>query len=161
MRIVKYILAAIILIYFQILIAPSLAIMHNIPNFLIPFVIFLALRLSANGVMIFAFFLGLAFDLNYPGIIGLNALSLTVIAFLVSNFHKSINKAKFSVVIFSIFLLVFLNDLFYTFFFILTNSPATKILTSNIISVFYNTAICFIMVYFFILLDRLRVWIDV
>jgi cell shape-determining protein MreD len=99
--------------------------------------------------------------LNYPGIIGLNALSLTVIAFLVSNFHKSINKAKFSVVIFSIFLLVFLNDLFYTFFFILTNSPATKILTSNIISVFYNTAICFIMVYFFILLDRLRVWIDV
>src|SRR6056297_2405517 len=107
MRIFKYILGAILLIYFQILIAPSLGIWENIPNFLIPFVIFLALRLSTNGVMIFSFFLGLSLDLNYPGIIGLNALSLSVIAFLVSNFHKSINKSKISIVLFSIFVLVF------------------------------------------------------
>lgn len=149
------------LIYFQILIAPSLGIWENIPNFLIPFVIFLALRLSTNGVMIFSFFLGLSLDLNYPGIIGLNALSLSVIAFLVSNFHKSINKSKISIVLFSIFVLVFLNDLFYMFFYILTNSPATKILISNIFSVFYNTAISFFMVYIFIFIDRLRIWIDV
>lgn len=161
MRIFKYILGAILLIYFQILIAPSLGIWENIPNFLIPFVIFLALRLSTNGVMIFSFFLGLSLDLNYPGIIGLNALSLSVIAFLVSNFHKSINKSKISIVLFSIFVLVFLNDLFYMFFYILTNSPATKILISNIFSVFYNTAISFFMVYIFIFIDRLRIWIDV
>jgi len=161
MRTIKYIIGAILLIYFQILIAPALGILNNIPNFLIAYIIFIALRLSTNGAMTFAFFLGLAFDLNYPGIIGLNALSLTVIAFLVSNFHKSINKSKVSIVLFSIFLLVFLNDLFYMVFYILTNSPATKILISNIFSVFYNTAICFLIVYIFIFIDRLRIWIDV
>ncbi|MDY6916178.1 MAG: rod shape-determining protein MreD, partial [Candidatus Cloacimonadota bacterium] len=125
MRIVKYIIGAIVLFYFQLLVAPSLNIMQNIPNFLIPFIIFISLRLGANSSMTFAFFLGLAFDLNYPGIIGLNALSLVLIAYLVNSFHKSINKSKASIVLFSIFLLVFLNDILYLLFYVFTNSPAT------------------------------------
>ncbi|MDY6915075.1 MAG: hypothetical protein SVM86_01990, partial [Candidatus Cloacimonadota bacterium] len=78
-----------------------------------------------------------------------------------NSFHKSINKSKASIVLFSIFLLVFLNDILYLLFYVFTNSPSTQILVSNIFSVFYNTIVSFVMVYVFIIIDRLRIWVDV
>ncbi len=161
MKLLKYIFWGILLLYFQILFAANFAILGIIPNFFIAFIIYINLNINLKITLPVAFLFGLALDLFNPLLLGLNAFTFIWIALLTSHFHKSINKKRFVVVFFSI---LFLNILYYfinfviQFIFLEVN---LNLFLVTICTIIYSTAITILTIYLFLILDKLKLYIDV
>ena len=160
MKITKYILGAILLIYFQILIAPKFEVWKIIPNFFLAYIIFLGINAKLKYVIHIAFFSGLALDLMYPQLLGFNAILFTLLVFITDKYHNSLNKDKFIIVIISMssvnliyFLMLFLIDL-------LSSAQYVGFVTFTW-NIIYNTIITTLFLYFLTILDRIRFYFDV
>lgn len=161
MRIVKFILIGIFTLFFQIFIAPKFEIFRIIPNFLIAYIIFISINQKYKIALAFSFFFGLAFDLMYPSTLGLNAFSFILISFLVNRYHKSINKEKLTVVLICIFLICFIYYLFFFINYLFTPEINIKLFSSNLFSILYNLIVTFFALYFFLFINKIRLYLDV
>lgn len=161
MKIFRSVILGIIALYFQLLIAPKFALFGIIPNFLLAFVIFTTIKIGLQPTLSIAFFLGLAFDLLSPNLLGMNTLSFIIVAFVVGNFHESVNKTRFTIVAISI---IFVNFFFYfiqILYFLVSRQSETGMFRLLLFSIFYNSFITICTVYVLVIVNRLKLIIDV
>ncbi|MFC1888036.1 rod shape-determining protein MreD [Candidatus Cloacimonadota bacterium] len=156
MRNLKLIIWSILALYWQLLMPSKFMFADVIPNFLIPFIIFIHLRFELRYTLPVAFVLGLSLDLLQPAFLGLNTLAFLIISFLVHHYHHPINKKRLLIVITSIFLL---NLCYYGIFYIfqlLSGALTGEISQTYIWTLFYNTFLSFISIYLLILIDKTK-----
>ncbi|MBW6515619.1 MAG: rod shape-determining protein MreD [Candidatus Cloacimonetes bacterium] len=161
MRIVKYSLGALFVLYFQLLIASNLSIMGIVPFFLLPFVVFISMNLKLIESSTITFILALANDLYTPHLLGINVFILLIICFLVTKYHASVNKDKFGPVAISLLLI----NLLYLLPLLPVKAELygyeTKLLRDFFIGIVYNSIITFLAIMIFNVIQKLRVVIDV
>lgn len=161
MRIIKLIIWSILILYWQYLVAPHLSVSGFIPNFVLPLIIFLNLVLQVKFALPLTFLLGLALDLFYPSLLGLNSMALITVSFLIQIFHHSINKERLLVVFFSV---MFLNLVYFSFFLLYYLTSGNRIVFQDInilIALFYNGVLSTIFIYLLVFLNRLELsWHD-
>ncbi|GEM_PF-1182999 len=161
MRTVKMAIWAIVALYVQVLIAPSLTLWRVMPELLLPFVVYLIISTAPSAAYSIIFFLGIAYDLTTPLQMGWHTFSFLLIALLVQLVHRSINKHKFPIVALS---LIMLNGLYYLLmilYFLLASSHWKELVTPALFAVLYNSCITIIGVYLLLVIDKLRLSIDV
>lgn len=161
MKIFRSIILGIILLYFQFLIASKFALFGIIPNFLIAYIIYTTIKIGLRSTLSIAFFLGLAFDLLNPTLLGLHTLSFIIISFMVGNFHESVNKRRFAVVSISI---LFLNIILYVIessYYLLTRQIEIDFLKLFLFAIIYNSFFTIIIIYTLVIFSKLKLVIDV
>jgi rod shape-determining protein MreD len=161
MKILRSVILGIIVLYFQILIAPKFSLFGIIPNFFIAYIIYTTIKIGMKPTLTIAFLLGLAFDLMTPHLLGLNALSLILISFIVGNFHENVNKRRFAVVAISI---IFINIIFYLIqisYFLFTRQVESGLFRLMLFTIIFNSFFTIITNYVLIIISKLKLVIDV
>jgi rod shape-determining protein MreD len=161
MKTFKLILLGIFVLYFQIIFSGSFSFLKVIPNFLIAYIIYLGIKSGMRTALTISFLCGLAADLLQPQYLGMNALIFILLIMIINNFHESINKRRFIVVFFSIFLINLGYYLIFMFYNIISMQNLTGFFSFFWIAVFYNTLITILAVYFFELFSKLKIVLDV
>lgn len=116
-KIVLPLLVALILIPVQLVLIPLISINNVIPNILLIFILFYSLKHGQIAGTIFAFFIGLIYDLSSGGLIGSGMFSITLAAFIVGYFYKEDFKdilLNVEIFILALFLSSFLFFIFYS-----------------------------------------------
>ena len=161
MRYIKYLLWGIFTFYFQLIVAPHFTLFSIIPNFFIPFFAFISIRIKSKLLFPLAFFLGIALDIMYPHLLGLNTITFLIISFIVNKFHMNVNKQRFVIVSLSI---LFLNLIYYMFLYsyhILTTQLMDGFFLIFLFSIFYNTSISIAVVYTLTLSEKIKITLNV
>ncbi|MBN2460366.1 MAG: rod shape-determining protein MreD [Candidatus Cloacimonetes bacterium] len=161
MRTLKLLVWGIIILYLQIFLAAKIAIASIIPNLFVAYVAFLSVNLRHENAVTITFFLCLAYDLTYPILLGLNTISCLILSVIVSTLQKNINKDRFSGIALSMFLLNLIYYSFFLFYYLFLNQLNLTQVTNFILSVLYNTFISVIFIYILVILDRIKLRLDV
>jgi rod shape-determining protein MreD len=152
---------AIVALYVQILIAPSLTLLRGMPELLLPFVVYLTISTAPVAAYSIIFFMGIAYDLTTPLQMGWHTFLFLLMALLVQLVHRSINKHKFAIVAVSLFVLNVLYYLLMILYFLLASPQWKDLLPPALFAVLYNSCITIFGVYLLLVIDRLRLLIDV
>lgn len=161
MRFIKYLLLGIITLYFQLTVAHHFALHSIIPNFFIAYFAFISIRINAKLLFPLAFFLGLAIDIMYPPLLGINTISFLIISFIVNKFHMNVNKQRFIIVSLSI---LFLNFVYYSIliiYHVLAVQLVEGFFLIFLFSICFNTIISILAVYVLSLLGRIKITLNV
>ncbi|MDO9578898.1 MAG: rod shape-determining protein MreD [Candidatus Cloacimonadales bacterium] len=161
MKTIKLIFWGILLLYAQILLAEKFSLLGIIPNFLIAYIIYVNIKTGLITSLSISFFLGLLFDLVQPNLLGLHSLSFITISLLIQNFHPSINKKRFIVVLFSILFVNFIYYLLFVLYHFISLQKLPGFFLLFLFAVAYNTFISIISIYFFTIMSKLKLTIDV
>jgi rod shape-determining protein MreD len=161
MKILKYIIWAILLIYFQILIAPKFTLLGTIPNFFLPFIVFLGIYSEFRFSIHIAFFSGLALDLVYPYLLGFNSILFVLLIYFTAKHHNSLNKDKFAIVALS---MLAINIIYYFLLWFMNILYATAIpglFSSGLFTILYNTVISILFLYLISFADKIKFYLNV
>lgn len=161
MKTIKYAIWGILILYFQLIVAHHFAIYSIIPNFFIAYFAFISIQIRAKFLLPLAFILGLALDVMYPPLLGLNTLLFLIISFLVNKFHMNANKQRFIIVSLSI---LFLNFFYYSIliiYHIMADQLIGGFLFLFFFSIFFNTLISITVVYLLALLEKIKITLNV
>ena len=161
MRFIKYALLGIFTFYFQLLAAPHFALFSIIPNFFIAYFAFISFRIKSKLLFPLAFFLGIALDIMYPHLLGLNTITFLIISFIVNKFHMNVNKQRFIIVGLSI---LFLNFIYYSSLYsyhVLAAQLMDGFFLIYLFSLFYNTFISIVVVYTLTLSEKIKITLNV
>lgn len=161
MKIVKYSIGALLVLYFQILVAPKLSIFGIVPFFILPFIIFISMNLKFIESATIAFIIGLAIDLINPYLLGLNSVLLLIMTLLVTKYHSSVTKDKLGPVIISILLINLTYMVPYFFLKGIILGYEMVLLGLFPLELFYNSAITLIFIMLLNIIQKLKVVIDV
>ncbi|MFA5498669.1 MAG: rod shape-determining protein MreD [Candidatus Cloacimonadia bacterium] len=161
MRLIKFFLSGVLLLYLQILFAPKLAILGVVPFFLIPYVIFVSIHLGLLESTIITFLIGLSFDLINPLLLGANTFLLLLLTYFVQRYHATVNKDKFIPILINI-------SIINVFYFIPLVFIRTVIIEFNaavfylfLVELIYNIVITIVSLYLFTIIHKLKLVIDV
>lgn len=161
MKFIKLVVLGIFALYFQLIVAPHFALYSIIPNLLIAYFAFISIRIRSKLLLPLAFFLGLALDIMYPPLLGLNTISFLIISFIVNKFHMNVNKQRLLIVSLSI---LFLNFIYYSIFYfyhIFTIQLMEGFFLLYLFSIVYNTFISVVIVYVLTLLEKFKITLNV
>lgn len=161
MKILKYLIVGILLLYFQIMLAPKFALYGIIPNFFLAYLVYLNIRLDRKIVLPIAFLLGLALDLTYPSLLGMNTFAFIVISLLIYSYHENINKRRFIIVILGMTVVNIVYYLFFVFYHIISSFILPRFFLLAMFAVIYNTIFTTITLYFFIIVEKIRLTVNV
>ncbi len=156
--IIRNIVFGTIVFYLQLLFMPKIGLFGIIPDIYIPFVIILGQKNRLIESIPVILFFGIAGDLFYPELLGLHTFGLLITAIFVNKFHHSINKEKFISVFSAIAIIIF---------FMIGISLVSLLgnFTDNfflfIKYFFYNLFVTTFAVYFYAVISRVRIYIDV
>lgn len=156
----------VLILYFQILFASKFEISNVIPNILVGFVIYVNVRLALKETIIYAFLLGLAYDLNHPQLLGFNTFSFLIVSFLVNNYHKNINKNKVSSILIGLSIINIVYFLPFIIYNIIIFSDKVRNITDlsylllNVFKFIYYIVVSFCTVIALSIIDKLKIYID-
>ena len=157
MKTIKFILWAILSLYFQVLISPKLAINGIEPNILVAYIIFISINLTSTPVLLISFFLGLAFDILQPTMFGVHSSIFIIISYIIVQFHENIHKKQTLLNSLSIILL---NSIYYFFIllaYLFQSEFTIVIFLHSFLAFIYNSLFSFIFLYIYIFIDKLRI----
>lgn len=153
---IKTVLLGIVLLYFQVLIAPNLQVMGVIPNFLIGYIVFAGMQLTLIPALSISLLLGICYDLTMPLTLGLNTFSFLLLALLVSSVHQHIDKERMWSSVVSIVIV----NLVYFFIALLTQLIASgfgaNLIPLALVSFILNSIISYITVLVLIVIVRMK-----
>ncbi len=161
MKILKYLIVGILLLYFQIMLAPKFALYGIIPNFFLAYLVYLNIRLDRKIVLPIAFLLGLALDLTYPSLLGMNTFAFIVVSLLIYSYHENINKRRFIIVILGMTAVNIVYYSFFVFYHITSSLILPRFFLLAMFAVIYNTIFTTITLYFFIIVEKIRLTVNV
>ncbi|HPR17245.1 MAG TPA: rod shape-determining protein MreD [Candidatus Cloacimonadota bacterium] len=161
MKTFKMVIWGILILYFQILFAARFRLFGITPNFLIAFIIYTSIHLGLRSSLTISFIGGLAFDLILPYYLGMNTLTFVILAMLINTVHESVNKRRTIVVFFSILIINMIYYLFFGFYQMIAFQNMSGFFLLYFLSVFYNSVITFFSIYFFIILSKIKLSVDV
>ena len=161
MKIVKYSIGAILVLYFQILVAPKLSILGIIPFFILPFIVFISMNLRFIESATIALIMGLAIDLLNPYLLGLNSMMLLIMTLLVTKYHSSVTKDKIGPLVISILLINLAYLVPYFFLKGIILGFELVLLGLFPLELFFNSAITLIFIILLNVIQKLKLVIDV
>lgn len=161
MKTLKFALFGIFILYFQLIAAQHFSVYSIIPKFFIAYFVFISIRIKAKFLFPLAFFLGLAMDIMYPPLLGINTISFITISFLVNKYHMNVNKQRFIIVSLSIFFLNLFHYSILIFYYILASQLLENFWRLYLFSVFYNTVISIIVVYLLAISEKIKITLNV
>lgn len=153
-------LLGIFFLYTQAFFADNFVLWSIIPNFLIPFTIFINIKYPLNVTAGIILFIGLCIDLLEPTTLGLNTFLLSIIGFLVNRYNSAINK-KFIGISISV---LALNVLYYLSLFVFQYSFAqmsSNFLFHIIIAIIYNSVLSLLILSVLLILRYLKIEIKI
>lgn len=92
---IMVLVGSILAVLFQLIVAPNIALFSAVPNFLLAFVLVIAIIRPSDSVLVVAFLLGLFFDLVGSGPVGSMAFLCVLAAFLASRVFMVLNNDTF------------------------------------------------------------------
>jgi rod shape-determining protein MreD len=143
------------------MLAPKFALYGIIPNFFLAYLVYLNIRLDRKIALPIAFLLGLALDLTYPSLLGMNTFAFIVISLLIYSYHENINKRRFIIVILGMIVVNIIYYSFFVFYHITSSLILPKFFLLAMFTVIYNTIFTTITLYFFIIAEKIRFTVDV
>jgi cell shape-determining protein MreD len=152
---------AIIALYVQILLAPGLTLLRVTPELLLPFIVYLVVSNTPTLAYSITFFLGIGFDLTMPLQMGWHTVLFMAVALLVQLVHRSINKHKFAIVSLSLLVLNLIFYLLMIFYYLLSSPQWTALIAPSLFAIIYNSCFTIAGVYLLVMLDKLRLYVDV
>ncbi len=161
MKILRYFILGILLLYFQIMLAPKFALYGIIPNFFLAYLVYLNIRLDRKIALPIAFLLGLALDLTYPSLLGMNVFAFIIISLLIDSFHENINKKRFVIVVLGMILVNIVYYSIFVFYHITSSLILPRFFLLAVFAVIYNTIFTAITLYFFIIVEKIRLTVNV
>lgn len=158
---INYILVFLGILFVHSTILDLIAIQEITPDLFIILVVWIALKEETVFSLLAAFTVGLFFDLVSADIIGTNALSKTVAAFVASFFYKETEKYKITKnyrFILIVALAAFVHNLIYYFFYIKTSEQNFMIfyLRYGVASAVYTTFFAALLFLFQIPSNRIK-----
>jgi rod shape-determining protein MreD len=161
MRIIKYSVAALLVLYMQILIAPKFEILGIVPFFILPFVIFISMKLRFIEAVIIVFIMGLAIDILDTYILGANTALLLIVSHLVNRYHTSVTKDKAGPVMISVLMLNLLYFVPYIFIKSIIYGFNSGLFTLFPLELIYNSITTITFIILLTILFKIRVYLDV
>ncbi|MDP8204305.1 MAG: rod shape-determining protein MreD [Candidatus Tenebribacter mawsonii] len=161
MKTIKLAILGTIILYFQLIVAPHFAIYSIIPLFFIGYFAFISIRVKAKYLLPLAFILGLALDIMYPLLLGVNTISFIFISFFVNKFHMNVNKQRFLIVSLSVLFLNFFHYSILMIYHIMAAQLIDGFFRLYLFSIFYNTIISIIVVYALTLSEKIKINLNV
>jgi rod shape-determining protein MreD len=150
----------ILLLYLQVITAPSISIFGIVPNFMLAYVVFLNLNTRIIPALTFIFILGVMQDLTTPNLLGINALCYITLSWIVNSFHQSLDKEKFL----SHFIIISVVNLIYFIIFFMVQLAMTgysiKLIPLVLFSIVYNIALSIMFTFVLSLLYRMKLNFD-
>lgn len=153
-RYLRYSAVTLVLLVFQTTIIPFTSVANIIPDVLIVWIVYVAVRLGQIPATVFGFVSGLVLDLVGGQFIGLSALSKTIAGFFAGYFYNE-NKTDYTIGSYQFLVIVGLASLFHNivYFVIFVQGSEigfwTAILRFGVFSAIYTTAIAVLPVFAF------------
>lgn len=113
---IKILIGAIVMVVLQLFLAPIISINAIVPNFLMAFTIVCTVARPDKSHLLFAFIMGLLFDLLSNGPVGAIAFAMVVVCFAVSFIVSKIQNINLVISIITIILAIFFTELIYGVF---------------------------------------------
>lgn len=161
MKVISCIITGIVLIYFQALVASRLSIYGVTPNLILAYAIVINIRLDVEWSIPIIMFFGIAYDLLFPQLLGLNTIVLIGVSFIVNKYHWNLNKDRFVNVLAGI---TFINLLYYLFYLIYQYfllKTVLPFLLYTVLAILYNVVVTTVFVYISELIAKIRLSLDV
>ena len=149
------------MLYVQLLVMPHLSLWHAMPNLLLAWVLLAGVKLPRAGVLVLAFLLGLAYDLTLPLSLGMHATIMLLSAEAVSRLHNSWSKSSPVNVLLAVFLLTVGWELGQLLFMLFTGHGAPLSVARFTGGLGWQTVSGTIALYALVLLDRVRLHVEV
>lgn len=153
-RYFRYSVFTLLLLILQTTIIPFTAIANIIPDILIVWIVYVAIKIGQIPATIIGFTIGLVMDLISEQFIGLSALSKTIVGFLAGYFYNE-NKIDYTIGSYQFLIIVGLSSLFHNviYFVIFVQGSEigfwTAILRFGFFSTVYTTVIAVLPVFVF------------
>jgi len=160
MKLVKYIIFAIILLYLQVLFVSKVDIFGARIYILLSLVIYFSINLNYTAGMTLTLLVSLIWDILNPELLGLNVIINVLICHLISLFHQNINKDKFLSVFLSVFIINVAYFFGYWLYYIIMYQDFSILILNSILSIILNTLVSVFMLYSLVLSDKLMITID-
>lgn len=106
-------IGAVVAVALQVVVAPNIALFHAMPNFMLTFVVVVAVARAQSCGVLLPFALGMLFDLMGTGPVGASALVFTLVAFLVSRAFSLLDNDTLFMPLFLIVVGVVLSEVLY------------------------------------------------
>jgi rod shape-determining protein MreD len=143
------------------MLAPKFVLYGIIPNFFLAYLVYLNIRLDRKIALPIVFLLGLALDLTYPSLLGMNVFAFIFISLLIDSYHENINKKRFIIVILGMILVNIVYYSIFVFYHITSSLILPRFFLLAIFAVIYNTIFTTITLYFFIIVEKIRLTVNV
>ncbi len=160
MKLIKYIIFAIILLYLQVLFISKVDIFGARIYILLALVIYFSINLSYFASMTFTFILSLIWDVFNPELLGLNLIINVIICHLIFLFHQNINKDKFLSVFLSVIILNLAYFFGYWLYYIIIYQDFTILILNSVLSIILNSLVSVVVLYVLVLSDKLMITLD-
>ncbi len=153
-RYIKFIFISIIFIVLQTTVANIISIRGITPDFLLIWIVLIAIRYGQIESTLFGFTIGLLYDLATGGVIGLSSLSKSVSGFMAGYFFNE-NKTEITLSTYRFSLIVLLTSLIHNLFYYLIYLQGSEINTFRSIVVIggitalYTTTFSLLLVFIF------------
>lgn len=145
---IRIYIGSLIVIILQILLGPIISINAVVPNMLLAYTIVCIVIRPDKMHLVFAFIMGILYDLVCSGPVGAMAFVMVVFAFIVANVLRRLEIINLGVSLLTIAVSVFFVELFYGVFqvSILVNAPFVEVLAYRILPcAIYDIILAFIM----------------
>lgn len=153
-RFTKFIFISIIFIVFQTTVANIISIKGISPDFLLIWIVLIAIRYGQVESTLFGFIIGLLYDLATGGVIGLSSLSKSLSGFMAGYFFNE-NKIEITLSSYRFLLIVLLTSVIHNLFYYLIFLQGSELNTFRSIvmvggiTALYTTTISLLPVFIF------------
>ena len=127
------------------------------PNILLPWVVYISTQLEYKYCLSFTFFLSLANDLLNPQLLGFTTILFVLVSHFVYKYNSTLNKDKFSSVLFSLLLINFAFYLVKWLYFAITSSEPFALLGKIMLTIAYNTILSCLVIVTLFLINKLKI----
>lgn len=153
-KLIKFLFSSLLILVLQTTFANFIALDDVTPDFMLILVVIIALVSGQVPAMLFAFFLGLIFDLVTGGILGLSSLSKVLAAFIAGYFYNE-NKTFLTLGSYRFILIILLSSIVHNSIYFIVFLQGTEfnfwsiVLKYGITTAFYTTALSTLVVFYF------------
>ncbi|MCL2065396.1 MAG: hypothetical protein FWG98_13640 [Candidatus Cloacimonetes bacterium] len=157
MKYIKLLIAGFILLFISSVSTDTLTMYQITPNILLPWVVYISIRLDYKYCLTFTFFLSIANDLLNPQLLGFSTILFVLLSHFTHQHNNSFNKDKFLTILFSLFVINIAFYMIQWLYFSFSSYEPLFLLRKTLLTIVYNTLISCIVITGLFFVDRLRI----
>ena len=159
MRNIKLFIIGLVLLFISAISAEDITLYHITPCIILPWVVYISIKLEYKYCLTYTFFISLANDLLNPQLLGFSTILFILLSHFTHKYNSSFNKDKYSTILFS---LLVINALYFSIqwvYFSITSPEPLYLLGKTMITILYSTMISCLVLFIVFLIDKLRIYI--